>query len=651
MQTLPPPRVESISSAPVPPGRGARRAKVFFGVLIPALLIGLTIVFARDPIYRATASVLTVKPKAVDTRSTEADAEHVAIQERLLLGEELLTRLADDLADTDNYPAPDELRAMLSIVAVPDTNLLELRAEGPAPAALQRLINSWAKTYEVFRAEEVEALSGRTISEIEEQQRELDLEITTARNELQKFRETHDIVSLERSENRSLSSLQGLNASLNKARERLVDVQARQAAIASAIQRGETVVPDSQKSDLAKLRVTLQRAKARLVDLRGKFTDVYIEMDPNLKTLPDEIRDMEQALKTMQRIARETVVDEANQDLLTAEAAVASLETQLTEQQRRVQLFTERFKEFKALEDGLSRLETLYADNAERLARIQIRNLTEYPPIEVVDWARLPDRPISPDYQRDLFIALGSAVALAIFVTWLIDYLSTSARTATPPTTLDVHIHSPTNHPTLDGSPEPARLHRNVSDVAALQSPATDTLSALPREFATSEVQALLARCDANTRGYAALLLNGLSPYELPLLHVGCFDQHRQQLSVEGANRRSIDFSEMHWTLTADVRQQLDSGQPPQPVAEINQRLEQAATDAGIAQPASANALALWHSYLLFLVRQGIDAGSLTQRVGSLPAELQGTLMHFVPPGGSRPLGSIAFSYPLQAQD
>ena len=81
---------------PVGPAR-RRRWKVFFAVLIIGAAIGLTLVYGREPVYRASASVLTVEPKAVDTRSSEADIEHVAIQGRLLLGEELLNRLSRQL--------------------------------------------------------------------------------------------------------------------------------------------------------------------------------------------------------------------------------------------------------------------------------------------------------------------------------------------------------------------------------------------------------------------------------------------------------------------------------------------------------------------------------------------------------------------------
>lgn len=658
MQTLPPPRMETFRPPPPSNRKTGRRLKVFFGVLLISTLVGLAIVYGRDPVYRATASVLTVKPKAIDTRSAAADVEHVAIQGRLLLGETLLGRLSNELVELGIDLSGTELRTLLAVIPVPDTNLLELRAEGRDPEQLQTVINRWAEAYETFRAEEIEALSGRTIAEIEEQQTRLDGEIETARANLQSFRETHDIVSLERSENRSLSSLKGLNDSLNKARERLIEAEARQAAVAGALERGETVVPDTLKADMAKLRLSLQRQRLRLAGLRERFTDAYISADPSLRDLPAEVRTMERQLAEMRRIAEQTATDEAEQAVLSARASVAALEDELTVQQARVQQFTQRFKEFKALEEGLERLETLYADNDERLAKIRLQNNTEYPPIQVVDWARLPEVPIYPDYERDLLIALGIAIALALFVTWLVDYLSAHGRSDERATQLDVHIHTGTGPATLSADADRPRLGPGARPDDTGQSPpalpehaepARGDLPILPRELAASEVKGLVGCCDAETRGYAALLLNGVSPYELPLLHAGSFDDRTRQIAVTGANRRDISVSESLWRQFAPVRAQLEDAHAAMPVAELDQRLQRAADAAGIAESTQVTALALWHSYVLYLIRQGIDWGSLTHRVGTLPPDLTGALMHFAPPGASRPLSDIRFDYPSLA--
>ena len=72
--------------------------QVFFGVLVVALAVGLAIVCGRSPVYPRGRLGADGPPKTVDARSAEADTEHVVIQGRLLMGEDLLGRLSRRLA-------------------------------------------------------------------------------------------------------------------------------------------------------------------------------------------------------------------------------------------------------------------------------------------------------------------------------------------------------------------------------------------------------------------------------------------------------------------------------------------------------------------------------------------------------------------------
>ncbi len=637
-----------------------RRWKVFLGVLLAASVIGLAVVYGRTPLYRASASVLTVKPKAVDARSAEADAEHVAIQGRLLLGEDLLGRLAAvlsadghaDIADVDS------LRAMLSAIPVPETNLLELRAQGADPQQLQHAVNSWAATYETFRAEEIEAATGRTTAELEEEQASLQAKIDAARRDLLAFREAHDIVSLERDENHNLARLKGLNESLNKARDRLVEANAKYVAIQDAIAKGETVVPPEYKSELTKKQLEVERLRDQIHDLNQKFTPRYMERDPALKALPAELHELERDLARATRIGQRTVVDEAQQDIDTARGAVASLEMQLAEHQQKVQVFTDRFKEFKSLEEGLARLESLYGDSEERLAKIQVRNFKKYPPIQVVDRASVPTRPVYPNYERDLLIALGVALVLALFATWLLEYLTGRANEPQGPY-MGMRIYPPAQGPQLSGgevtgvlssqaAPAAASLaHQAAPTAAASALPAN--LPVMPRELALPEVQALLDSADELTGGYCALLLSGVSPVELPLMHAPCIDHDAGVVSVPGAYPRDLEVGAGAWQRLHAFVARLSRGSLSLPTEELDANLAVAAADAGVAHPVSVTATALWHSYVLFLVRQGVRLSDLPQRVGNLTPDLQLALAYFSPPGANRSLSASNWVYPLLA--
>ena len=211
--------VQDGSNSPSLRRGNGRRWKVFFGMLLLGVAIGLSIVYGRSPVYRATASVLTTQPNAIDMSSTRVDVQHTSIQERLLLGEELLARLATQLQARGEAISLKQIRGILSAVTVTDTNLLELRAEGTDPQQLMDLVNAWAESYEDFRKDEIAALTGRTTAQIEDEQKRLAEKIREARVSLQEFRQSGQIVGLERGENSALASLVGLKKSLSQQRD------------------------------------------------------------------------------------------------------------------------------------------------------------------------------------------------------------------------------------------------------------------------------------------------------------------------------------------------------------------------------------------------------------------------------------------------
>jgi uncharacterized protein involved in exopolysaccharide biosynthesis len=626
-----------------------RRWKVFVGVLLVASAIGLILVYSRSPIFRASATVLTVKPKPVDTRSAEADLEHTTIQGRLLLGGELLGRLTRRLGEEGIKTGVEQLRNTLAVAAVPDTNLLELRAEGTEPEQLQHLVNTWGETYELYRAEEIEMASGRTIAEIKDQQQQLEKKISDARDELSEFRQANNIVGLDRADNTTMASLQGLNQSLSKARETLIDAQSRRATIDQANARGDSIIPNEQKRDIAKLRLEVERGRARLEGLEKKYTRVYIERDPDLEQLPAQVKEKELELANALKIANQMVREEADQAVESARQSVQRIERQIAEQNKKVELFNERYKEFKAMEDNLERLETLHTDNAERLAQIQTQNLAKFPPIQMVEWARVPTRPIYPDYDRDLMIALGSALGLALFVTWLLEYLSDKPGSRRQGPQFGVHIYTGDQSRALDAATANAQIaDARVPPAKSLEPPA-HRLPKLPRELTGAEVQTLLGAGSAEVGGYITLLMSGISPYELPMLHASNFDRDAGKVALGGATPRSFVLPPGVWQRIEAVLDQLDDAQGRLTLSELEQQLLHIAHDKRLDDPGTVNALALWHTYVLHLVRQGIDRDTLEARVGLIPPQVLDSLMEQAPPGEARAPERIDFTYPALA--
>ena len=639
MSVAQPPSIELLQGSP---NRGeSPRRPVRLGVFLVTFLVcaalGLALTYMRPPVYQTAATVLTVKPKGVDQTSADVDIEHVAIQRRLLLGDEILEHLAAALRreghDLERFTGPAGLRGMLAVLPVPDTNLVELRAEGGDPELLQSAVDHWAEAYVALRAARIADITSRTTAELVGEQARMGRRIADKRIELEAFRERHDIVSMERDENETLSRLRGLNTSLNKAREEATEARSRLSAVRTALAQGRVVVPDEEKSRLAGLQSEAQALRERLSRLEERYTRRYLELDPNLRDLPEELAAVESQIRRLTSVGQAQVSTDAEQAVLVAEGTVRSLESELAAHRNEVARFSARFAEHRVLEQELERLEELFNDNQERLARIEMSNREQFPLLEVVDRAPLPLEPVRPLYARDAGIALALSVLAALFLAWLVDYLT--GRMRREPAVTGVRIFG-------GAAPEAPLLPRHgfdpllVGGAAAPQFP-----SAWPRELEQGEVAALLEAATPVTALQAALLLSGVTPEETPSL-AGRVDPDSDTLDIAVPEARSL-------TLPAGVRRLAAVATDAERAwtdEEMRAGLQIAAADAGLVDAAGITPEALQHTYLVFLVRQGARLGEVARRVGPLPARHLSRYARLSPPGANRPLEEIELFYP-----
>ncbi|MCP4288441.1 MAG: hypothetical protein GY792_29125 [Gammaproteobacteria bacterium] len=232
----------------IPADVRSQRLVVFLLTFVISLAPGLYYIFQRPPVYISSASLLTVAPPDLDQQIAEADLQHVAIQLQRLLSKPLLDEVVRRLKDEDatnefTNLSIYQLQSMLSVVPVPETNLVEVRAE------------------------EVRIVSAATTDSLREQYERLDKKTALKREELYRFRKDNEILSIGRDENQVLARLNGLTASLNIASEEEVKAKARLDAIRAAVKRGEAVVPDQDKRTLAQMEHRAQEMREQLAEL------------------------------------------------------------------------------------------------------------------------------------------------------------------------------------------------------------------------------------------------------------------------------------------------------------------------------------------------------------------------------------------------
>jgi len=291
-QALGQPRIEVVTGgdqghgAPLPERSAGSLALWFLAafalVLLPATVWNLS----RPPVYRATATVLTTVPaERSGAGRSDADVQHVAIQRQLLLGRQLLadTIARVDAAGGDPPPTPDDLRPLLTVDAVPGTNLVELSAEGGLPLLLSDIVNAWLASYEGLRQAEIEARLGTRLEKLAEQGDSLETQIAAKRAALTAFREQRDIVTLERDSNRALNRLNTLQASLAEAEDAQIKARARLMALESAAASGAPVIVDEAAATLAQLQQQEAELAVRVQELQKRYTEMFIQNDPDTK--------------------------------------------------------------------------------------------------------------------------------------------------------------------------------------------------------------------------------------------------------------------------------------------------------------------------------------------------------------------------------
>lgn len=622
------------------------RLTIFTIVFLGCSLLSLSYIFLQPAIYQSYATLLTVARTAIDQSSTEADIQHVAIQKQILLGSELLTETANRLQNRKDPESaadltPSDIRIMLDVRPVADTNLVEMLAEGSDAALLPLLINTWIDVYLDARAEEIARSKGSTMEMIQEELATLTDKIEQKRLELEHFRKYNDIVSIERADNEALARLKGLNDSLNTASEAEVKAKARLDAIRKSIARGQAVVPMEDTRTLSALEKRAQELREQLEELDRQYTREYMALSPSLKVIPDKLAALDAEIQRVRQGGQAIVVSEAEQEYAAAQQATRSIQEQLDLHREKAAEFTARFVEHDALKSDLERLEQLFRDTQERLVQIETQHTGKYPYVDVIEHAFLPHHPIRPDYQWNAMIALLTSLLLGLGAVWIVEFLTRREQEKLAIHLSGIHLHNKDSLPRSGlGALPPTQENLPQAPLQALeQQIKVDAIS-------PAQITALFQTAGIREKQLLILLLSGLTLSEISTLKNDDIDHNT--LIIKSLPPRTIP---LHPAFAALYNQHgyclTDPAGRPLHEEDLEALLTCLQVDAGLSASERISAEELRHTYILHLVRQGVRLAELEQIVGYIaPTELS-DYGYYAPSGAKHPIEAIDLFYPV----
>ena len=428
------------------------RFLIFIVVFATCAAASLVYVFGRPPVYESVASVLITPAATAETGLANTTAEAgtgasnfgvIGIERYQLLATPLLSSLLDllrqDGGARGGFPTNlAELREVLSIQRFETTNIVTLRAAGPDPGILPVIVNRWLDLYRETQARSQQSSASDEFTRLSVQSEALLSRIVTKRAEIEAFRSRHDIVSMERDENRLLARLKGLTTSLNTALEEELNARSHFEAVTAALESGEPVIDLQDQRRMANLEQRLVALQEQIRDFEQRYTKDYMDFDPLVKAVLRQRALLEEQIVALRQEASVAVRAAAEQRLASARGTVRGLRAEFERSKHRVAEFSARFAEHEALDAELADMEASHRQVRDRLLQRETNAARGVTKVEVLENALPPIEPIWPNYTRDAGIGSGGSIVLGILVVFLFDFFTRPARS--PEGTLESEI-------------------------------------------------------------------------------------------------------------------------------------------------------------------------------------------------------------------
>ena len=109
----------------------------------------------------------------------------------------------------------------------------------------------------------------------------------------------------------------------------------------------------------------------KLAELDKKFTRDYLDLQPDLKSIPEQIKTLETEVQYRRQHGQSLVLNDAEMAYAAAQQTTRELRAQLDEHKHHASAFTSKFTQHEALKTDLEGLEKLYRDAQERLVQVK----------------------------------------------------------------------------------------------------------------------------------------------------------------------------------------------------------------------------------------------------------------------------------------
>ncbi|HSS20295.1 MAG TPA: polysaccharide biosynthesis tyrosine autokinase [Pyrinomonadaceae bacterium] len=335
----------------------------------------------------------------------------------------------NDVAEANQYePYVEMLQSQLSVKQLNDTRIIEIRFKHQDPEVAEKVNNMVADTFVQSNLERKTETSNASGDFMQKRIAQLQAEIRHGEEQLLNYAKSHQILSLDASQNTVVDRLAGLNKQLLEAENERKTAEANfKASLApGALEAQAETTNNSQNSASATTDAKISELKQHRAQLLLEYTEKY----PEVKDLDQQIAMLEkqsEQLKThTQSVVRTNLETRYHQALQKEQALSAAFEKQRAETLTQ----NEAAVNYRIVQQGIATNKDLLDGLLQRAKENEVILAGTPNNIRVLDRAVRPKAPVSPKRPQAIALAALFSLILGIALARYLDYLDDSVRTS-----------------------------------------------------------------------------------------------------------------------------------------------------------------------------------------------------------------------------
>lgn len=415
--------------------RFLKRAHLVALVMLVVLVPTAVATFLAKPLYRSTALVeVNPDPVRVMPFSDVADVSggasnvdnYMGTQEQILRGASLkarvLRRLNTDFKD--HAAAQDVDLSRLEVRKIEKSQLFELSFQAATPEAAAALVNLFAEEFAKQNFEMRQATRLSAEQSLKEELASLEKRLQLSEDELMRYAQANDILSLEQGQVDPLQQRLGILT------QQLADIEGTVATARAGFETAQRATAENFPQRLMTPEITQLQTKT--MELEQQLTSLRTRLGENWPSVIEkrnEVALVRQQLETEKAAVLARYQQQARQDLESAEARRKLSAQSLSEQKTLVNDFHDASVKYNILKREVETNRNLYDGLLERLRQTGVLAGFNFGNIQVVEPGRVSRFAYSPRVGWNLGLAALLGLSLGICLVFLLDSWDTSITT------------------------------------------------------------------------------------------------------------------------------------------------------------------------------------------------------------------------------